>query len=154
MEKSDGALTRLHQDKVHPAGASGVEHTGAAGCGANARFRPGRLEALIDHRLSHQLHGEHRLAAGLGLFDGSDRGVAALLAVGQTDGGRDLGAGEVLEDLEVFLGFGGVAGALQGAGELEFRRGVDGVDLEGLVKGFDGLVELLHFAVAEANEVP
>ena len=77
----------------------------------------------------------------------------ALLAIGKPDGCADLGAGQVLEALEMDLRLRLVAGALQGGGSNELRRGVHGIDFEGLVQGFDGLVVLLHLQVAVALKV-
>ena len=61
------------------------------------------------------MHGDHGLLDGLRLLDGRDRRIVPLLAIGQANGRGDLGAGQVLEDLEVLLGFGRVAGTLQRA---------------------------------------
>ncbi len=106
-----------------------------------------------DHRLQFEVHRNHLALAGLRLFDRCDCRVVALLAVGQADGGGDLGAGEVLEELEVLLGFGRVAGALQRARHCELRRSVQRLDGERLLENFDLLVELLQLAVADALEV-
>jgi len=67
----------------------------------------------------------------------------ALFAIGQADGGADLGAGEVLEDFEVLGGFISTAGALECARQLKLSRGVVRVDLKGLLEDGYGLVKLL-----------
>ena len=90
---------------------------------------------------------------GLRLFDGRDGGVVALLAVGESDGGGDLGAGHVLKELEVLFRRIFVAGGLQSAGERELRGRVERLNGEGLLQHLDGFVELLEFAVADAFEV-
>jgi len=100
-----------------------------------------------------QLDWNHCLEHGLGLGDRRNDGVAALLAIREPDRSTDLGAGQVLEALEVFLCIIEVAGPLHGASHLELARCVVGIDLNSLLEDGNGLVVLLELGVAGAQKI-
>ncbi len=145
MQQANGVLAGLHEHQIHLAGAGYVEHAGAAGGGRSG---------FVNHWLGGELHGDQGGVGGLGLFDGRDGRIVAFLSIGQPNGRRDLGAGQMLECLEVLFGFRRVAGALQCARQLEFGRGVNRIDLQCFFERLDGLVELLHFSVTDPDVVP
>ena len=79
--------------------------------------------------------------------------VSALVAIGRGHHRAELFVGDVLEAGEMDLGLGGIAGALQGAGEAELGRGMHGIDADGFAIFVGGLGEVLAFEIAGTEEV-
>ena len=80
--------------------------------------------------------------------------VLALLAVGQAHGRADFVLRDVLEFLQVLAGVVDVGRLLVGARQSELGGGVQRVELQGVLKGLDGLRKLLGLHIRCAQKIP